>query len=247
MVKQKHRKKRKFRNILVTILAILLLLGVLALVAIKLFVVEDVVVEGNELYDSKVIEQAILNDEYSWNTLYVFFKYRFFDTEDIPFVDELEVSIADPHTLHVVVYEKIMLGYLYVPEKSQYAYLDKDGFVVEISEHMIPGVPRLEGIDCPDVVLYEKLPIDKDDLWDMLALTQTLKRNNLVPDSIVYGQNGSPVLDYGNIQIALGSQEYLTQKVERIGKILPMIKDRTGILHLENWTDETSNIVFDSQ
>ena len=247
MEKRRHRKKRKFRNILVTILAILLLLGVLALVAIKLFVVEDVVVEGNELYDSKVIEQAILNDEYSWNTLYVFFKYRFFDTEDIPFVDELEVSIADPHTLHVVVYEKIMLGYLYVPEKSQYAYLDKDGFVVEISEQMIPGVPRLEGIECPDVVLYEKLPIDKDALWDMLALTQTLKRNNLVPDSIVYGQNGSPVLDYGNIQITLGSQEYLTQKVERIGKILPMIKDRTGILHLENWTDETSNIVFDSQ
>ena len=247
MLRQKRRKKKRLKYVLVTILTILLVLGAAALIAIKLFVVENVEVEGNELYDSAVIEKTILNDEYSWNTLYVFFKYRFFHTEEVPFIDTMEVSITDPHTLHVVVYEKIMLGYLYVPELSQYAYLDKDGFVVELSTQVIPGVPKLEGIDCSDVVLYEKLPMDKDALWDMLTLTQTLKRNNLVPESVVYGQSGSPVLVYGNVQIALGTQEYLTQKVERIAKILPMIKDKTGVLHLEDWSGETSNIVFDEQ
>lgn len=247
MSKQKCKRRKTIKNVLVTILTILLVLAIAVLIAIKVFVVEQVEVEGNELYDSAVIEKTILNDEYSWNTLYVYFKYRFFDTGEVPFIDTMEVTIANPTTLHVVVYEKIMLGCLYIPEQSQYAYIDTDGFVVELSEHIIPGVPILEGIECQEVALYEKLPIDKDDLWDMLTLTQTLKRKNLVPDSVLYGTYESPVLQYGDIEICLGSQEFLTQKVERIVKILPLIKGKTGILHLENWSGEDSNVIFEEQ
>jgi len=38
-------------------------------------------VEGNRLYDSEVIEKAVLNDDFSWNSLYVFVKYKFVDNE----------------------------------------------------------------------------------------------------------------------------------------------------------------------
>ena len=57
-----------------------MLLAIAFLIVWKVFTVENVVVEGNELYSSEQIEQLVLNDEYSWNSLYVLLKYRIRDT-----------------------------------------------------------------------------------------------------------------------------------------------------------------------
>ena len=87
MAKKKEKKNRK--RTLVVLLLLLLLLGIGALVVLKVFTVEHVVVKGNELYDDEVISRWVLDDEYSWNTLYVYLKYRFREPETIPFVDTM--------------------------------------------------------------------------------------------------------------------------------------------------------------
>ena len=158
-------------------------LAILFLIALKLFTVKRVVVEGNELYDQKTIEDAVLNDKYSWNSLYVYLKYKVKDTKKIPFIDTMSISLNSPHTLHISVYEKGMLGYIYIPGINENAYFDKDGFVVETSSDTVPGVPCIDGISCDKVVLYEKLPIKQTMLKDILELTgsfpfSSLKRRN---------------------------------------------------------------------
>ena len=144
--------------------------------------------------------------------------------------------------MRIKVYEKGRMGYLYISSIDENAYFDKDGFVVETSAEKVADTPKITGIECNEVVLYEKLPIDEDTLRDILTLTQTLKRSNLVPDSIAYGADNAPVLKYGNVKV-----ELLTQKVERLDKILPQLSGMQGTLHLENWTEETTNIVFDKK
>ncbi|MCI7107568.1 MAG: cell division protein FtsQ [Lachnospiraceae bacterium] len=245
MIREKRKKARRRKNILSVLLAVMIVLAAAALIILKVFCVKKIVVEGNELYDSKVIENAVLNDEYSWNSLYVFIKYKFVDTKEIPFIDTMEISLEDPQTLHIKVYEKGMMGYLYIPSINENAYFDKDGLVVETSSEVIGGTPQIIGIDCDKVVLYEKLPIDGARLREILTLTQALKRNSLIPDSITYGVANEPELSYGNVKVKMGSLELLTQKVERLAKIKPKLKGLNGTLHLENWTEETTNIVFD--
>lgn len=229
------------------ILFILILIAIAILLIFTLFKVKKVEVEGNKLYDSDVIEKTVLNDEYSWNSLYVFLKYKFVDTKDIPFVDTMEISLKDPQTLHIEVYEKGIMGYLYIPSISENAYFDKDGIVVETSSEVIEGTPQIIGIDCEQVVLYEKLPIDASKLREILTLTQSLKRNSLIPDSITYGGANEPELAYQKVKVEMGSLELLTQKVERLAKIKPSLEGLEGTLHLENWTEETTNIVFDKK
>ena len=187
----------------------------------------------------------MLNDKYSWNSLYVFLKYRFVDTKKVPFVDTMEITLKDPQTLHIKVYEKGIMGYLYISSIDENAYFDKDGLVVETSSKVIDGTPQIIGIDCDKVVLYEKLPIGNAKLREILTLTQALKRNSLIPDSITYGVANEPLLAYGKIKVEMGSLELLTQKVERLAKIKPSLEGMDGTLHLENWTEETTNIVFD--
>ena len=245
MIKEERRKKKKRKNVLQILLVILIVAALAVLIIFNVFKVKNVQVEGNKLYDADVIEKAVLNDKYSWNSLYVFLKYRFVDTSEVPFVDTMEVTLKDPQTLHIKVYEKGVMGYLYIASISKNAYFDKDGFVTEISERIIEDTPQVLGIECDKVVQYEKLPIDATRLKELLTLTQALKRNDLIPDSITYGVDHEPLLTYGSIQVSMGSLELLTQKVERLAKIKPQLAGLTGTLHLENWTEETTNIVFD--
>ena len=67
----------------------------------------------------------------------------------------------------------------------------------------------------------------------------------MVPESIVYGEPDEPVLDYGDVWVSLGDLELLTQKVERMAKIMPSLENQHGILHLEDWTEESTNIRFE--
>lgn len=245
MIRKKRRHEKRLKHFLMGFLITICVLAVMFLIALKLFTVKKVVVEGNELYEQKVIEDAVLNDKYSWNSLYVYIKYKIKDTSKIPFIDTMSISLDSPHTLHISVYEKGMLGYIYIPGIDENAYFDKDGFVVETSSDTVPGVPRIDGISCDKVVLYEKLPIKKSTLRELLEVTQSLKRQELVPDSIDYGGGNAPEVHYGNVNVLIGDTTKLTRKIERLKAIMPSLDGLSGTLHLENWTEETTNIVFD--
>ncbi len=62
------------------------------------------------------------------------------------------------------------------------------------------------------MVLYEKLPVDDSRLKEILELTQALKREDLIPDSITYGGEGEPVISYGGLTVKMGDTKLLTQK-----------------------------------
>lgn len=246
MIKEERRRKKRRKIGLYILLILILLIAAGVFIVMNVFTVENVVVEGNELYSSTQIENMVLNDEYSGNSLYVDLKYRFVDIGEVPFVDTMEVSLDNPHTVHIKVYEKGMLGYLYINSIGQNAYFDKDGFVVETSTEVIDGVPKITGISCEEVVLYEKLQLENSDiLRDLLNLTQTLKKYNLLPDEIQYDSNMEPVLYYGTIQVKIGSEDNLSQKVVRLSIILPQLDGLSGTLHLETWTPETTDIIWD--
>lgn len=247
MIKEKRKKERFVKKLLIGILIFIVLIVIAVFVVVNVFVVEHVEIEGNELYEEQLITETVLNDEYSWNSLYVLLKYSFVDIKDVPFIDTMEVSLLDPQTLHIKVYEKGMLGYLYIAAIGENAYFDKDGFVVETSTRIIENVPKIEGITCDEVVLYEKLPIDNQNLRELLTLTMALKRENLEPDSIHFGLEQSPILSYGNTEVWMGSIELLTQKVTRLTQIMPSLNGVAGILHMEDWSEESPNIIFEKE
>ena len=243
---REQRKRQKRRKIgTVIFLIFIMLVAVAVLVVWNVFTVKEVRVEGNELYSSEQIEQLVLSDEYSWNSLYVVAKYHLVDTGDVPFVDTLEVSLENPHTLHISVYEKGILGCFYIDTIGQYAYFDKDGFVVETSSEEIPGIPKITGISCDEVVLYEQLPLEQEDvLENLLNLTQMLKKYDLLPQEIQYDESLKPILVYDGTRVVVGSDEYLTQKIARLSAIMPELAGLYGTLYLDSWTPDTTDIVY---
>lgn len=245
-MREKRRKRKRWKIRLAIILTILSLLGLGALVVVKVFTVKKVEITGNTHCPDETIKEWVLKDEYSWNSLYVYFKNKFVEPEDIPFVDTMEVSLKSPHVLKIRVYEKGTLGCVYMESLGQNAYFDKDGLVIEMSSDVIKGVPRITGLEVEEIVLYEKLPIKgKNVLKNLLSLTQNLKKYELVPDSINYSKDGSYTLNYSDINVLLGQAQHLNEKVLRLSYIMPQLKDLKGILHLEGWTEDTTDISFE--
>ena len=80
MIKEERRRKKRRKIGLYILLILILLIAAGVFIVMNVFTVENVVVEGNELYSSTQIENMVLNDEYSWNSLYVDLKYFFTDT-----------------------------------------------------------------------------------------------------------------------------------------------------------------------
>ena len=71
MIKEERRRKKRRKIGLYILLILILLIAAGVFIVMNVFTVENVVVEGNELYSSTQIENMVLNDEYSWNSLYV--------------------------------------------------------------------------------------------------------------------------------------------------------------------------------
>ena len=124
LLREKRRKKKKRKIKLTITLILFIILAALALIVWQVYRVKDVIVEGNAHYSKEQIERFVLDDEYSWNSLYVYLKYRFMEMEQIPFVDTMEISLENPKTLKIFVYEKEIIGYLYLSTIDQKVFFD---------------------------------------------------------------------------------------------------------------------------
>lgn len=243
MIRKKRKKRARRKRILISLLIFMCLTAVLVLIGIKGFTIRKVEVRGNELYTNKQIKDSVLNDEYSWNALYVVLKHRLFEKKEVPFIDEMEVELLSMHKIRIKVYEKAIIGY--IEANDQNVYFDKDGFVVEISQRLIEGVPKVEGIKCNKVIVYEKLNLDNNSALPLiLTFSQQLQKYELVPETVICNDKQNLSADFGNITVEIGDSEYLVEKVMRLHSIMPQITGKTGVLHLENWTPLTTDVFF---
>lgn len=244
MIRKKRKKRARKKKALLTVFVLLLVAGLLVLVGITGFRLKKVQVTGNELYSDEQIKDSVLNDEYSWNTLYVVFRHKLFAAREIPFIDEMEIELLTPNAIRIKVYEKAMIGYIAV--NGQNVYFDKDGFVVEISKRLIEQVPKVDGIECRKVVVYEKLNLDDENaLALLLTFSKQLAKYGLVPKTIAFHEGKNIQADFGAVKAEIGDSEYLVEKVMRLDAIMPRLAGKKGTLHLENWTPLASDIIFE--
>ena len=136
-----------------------------------------------------------------------------------------------------------MIGYVALSDGT-YVYFDRNGVVQEVSERLLDGLFPVEGISCEGARAGDELPVDQDILSYLTALLKGLENYEITPEGLTFGEDGSATVQYQGIQIQLGEQTNLEEKLMRLPKILPYLEGMTGILHLENWSRDNTDIVF---
>ena len=77
------------------------------------------------------------------------------------------------------------------------------------------------------------------------AVTRLFNKFDIKPDSISVDSGNSITLHYGTVDVCLGKDILLEEKMARVDAILPQLKGLSGTLHLENYSEDTVNIIFD--
>ena len=246
--RDKLSKRDIVRHVKRIVFCIILVLAIMIFVIVwKVFTVETVTVSGNTLYSAKTIEKTLLSDRFSWNSLYVYLKYRFKAPENMEYADHVSVYLDGPHGISIRVNEKEMVGYVYAGEENSYAYLDKDGTVLRLIKTPIENTVKICGLTVSDVELYKQVKMDdKTILQDLNRAERMLIKYGILPDTIYVQSANAIYLIYGKIYVNIGSTSYLNEKIVRLYSILPKIRAQklTGTLHLETWTESTTDVYF---
>lgn len=230
---------------MIVVLAALAVLFILGLSFAGVFRVRQVTVTGNAYYTKEEVVDLLLDEGSLQNTLLVYLRYKYQEHPEIPFIDDFEVTMDSWQSLKIRVYEKNMVGY--VRYLGQDVYFDKDGIVVESSTQELEGIPQISGVTFDSLAIHQPLSVEDPTIFDtILSITKLLTKYDLDPDEIRFGAGGELFLQLGDVKVALGTGENLDEKISRLKQLEEDLKDKSGTLHMENYTDETTHISLES-
>lgn len=224
----------------------MMLLGLLGgyYYVIKNYTVTTVYVQGNVHYTNEEIMEMVMDGYYGDNSIFLSLKYKDKSIEGVPFVEKMDISVLDPHTIKIDVYEKALAGYVEYLER--YMYFDKDGIIVETSTEKTKGIPMVTGLDFDHVILHQPLPVENVEIFDdILSITQLVNKYNLSIDKIFFGSDDTLTLYFEEVKVALGERLNLEEKVMELQYMLPELAGKRGTLRMENYTEETKTITFE--
>lgn len=224
------------------LIAGVILVLVLAIVLVSVRITE-ITVTGNERYTDEQMIEILFPDQLSRIPVICYLRNRFQEHETIPFVEDYKIVFQGPGRVEIIVYEKSVVGY--VSYMSSYMYFDKDGIIVESANEKLPGIPWITGLKFGQIVLYQKLPVESDEIFrEILNLTQILSVYEMQVDKIHYNSFGEATLYMGEIEVILGDNESLNGKVAELNDMLPQLAGRSGVLYLDSYDETKTNAMY---
>lgn len=225
------------------IVGIVLLVACIFLLLLSRYTVKTITVEGNTHYTNDEIVSMVMKNKLDRNSLFLSLKYRKKGIEGIPFIEKMSVNIVAPDTIKIIVYEKAVAGY--IEYLGKYMYFDKDGIVVETSDVKTEGIPQITGLKFEYVILHERLPIDNEEIFQLiLDITQLLTKYEIKADKIYFDKNNQMTLYFENIRVRLGDISNIDDKIIRLKSILPELEGEKGILRMDKYEENMTNITF---
>lgn len=230
------------KKIILIIVAALIVIAAVITFTVKVDIVD---VSGNEKYTAKEIEDKILDDRWSRFSVICFVRNLIEEKKEIPFVEDYKISFVSPTHIEIIVYEKSIVGY--VTYMSSNMYFDKDGIIVESSNETIEGYPEITGLKFGSIVLYKKLPVENEKVFDeILNITQDLTIYAIKVKRISYTSMNKVTLYLADedIDVILGTSDEIDGKIAELNDILHELKGYSGVLYLDTYDNNSTNVMY---
>lgn len=241
-------KRRINRKLLAAVLGLCALVaGLIAF--FQVFHIERVEVEGNLRYTDEEIKNLCMYGPLSYNSILMSVFQQYIDLSGEAFLDHVSVEYIDRNTIMLHVTETRLVGMFVI--NGYYYYFDQFGRVTEVlvekDEEEGKYVPEVSGLGASGIGLGHVIEFEKPEALNTVTAIRTMTdRYGTCPDKVEFDAALNITLQYGDITALLGPDDLLEEKLIRIDAILPSLSGYKGTLHLETFTRDTENIVFDS-
>lgn len=131
------------------------------------------------------------------------------------------------------------------PEEVDYGNENATEFHAAVTD-----VPRIVGLEMTNVELDQQIEVEDSSVFNtILGITRIVEKYEILPEIVYFDKDLEITLVYnqGTIHCQLGKDSLLEEKITRVAAILPNLSDKTGILHLEDYTTDTTNIIFSQE
>ncbi|MBO4899804.1 MAG: FtsQ-type POTRA domain-containing protein [Lachnospiraceae bacterium] len=213
---------------------IILVLAISIACVIRFCHVKAVIVDGNIHYSDDQIAAMVMDGFLGDNTVFLYLKYRDKEIKDVPFIETMSVTIESRDTIRITVFEKSLAGY--VEYMDRYIYFDRTGTVVESSQVLTPGIPMVTGLSFDHCIMYEPLPVEDPSLFEkVLDISQLMGKYGLNGDRIHFAQDGSLVLFFGDVEVLIGNDDFIDEKMMVLPDILQKLGGQKGTIDLTEY------------
>lgn len=226
--KRKRKLKKQFKILFITI-PIIIVIVALIIFAFQLKSVK-VNFDLNQFTESEV--KAYMDSKGIDNTLVFWLKDKIGQNETIDMFEEYSVKMNSPFKVTIDGYEKRLRGYI-LNEKTRY-YFDDEGRILKVTEEKIEGVPKVTGIECDKLVLYETIKTkNKDSLERLLTVSDAIGEYEFDVKRIDISDKQETTLYIKKIQVQLGNDNNLNKKLQTLNDMYDNVVKVRGILNMK--------------
>jgi len=237
-----NKTNRGIIKILTRLSAVCCIIATILLIFVNVYRLEEITVEGLTYYTKDEFVSKIANESSRKNTLLFRLQHWRDGNLVIPYIETYDVIMKDKNTIHIQVYEKILVGCVKI--MGQYLYFDKDGLVTESSVEQISGVPLVKGLEFDRIVLHETLKIQKDELFDViLNITKAIREYKIPAATITFNSRGEVELEVGTITVELGKRNAYDIPLQKLADIYPTVSDRNLTIDLSGYNGGDGDII----
>lgn len=226
------------------IIGVILLLLIITVGILSTFRITSIKYEGNKRVSEENLDERIFVNKYDKNPFVFYFKTKYREQPEIPFVDRYDVEIDSLHGITITVYEKDMIGY--VMYMGSYLYFDKDGMVVESSDVTQDDIPLVSGISFEYFILNKKLPVENEKVFDeILGITQQLNKYKLDIDKINISSDMEISLYMEDVIVELGKDDAtMNEKIADLSDLSGNLKGLSGTLDMKIYNESDTGYTF---
>ncbi len=224
-------------------LSVLAAFGLVLGLTVASLKVDEITVSGNSHYTDEELIERIFQTSADRNTVCCYIKDQIKEHQQIPFVEDYSLVFHSLSQVEVIVHEKSVVGY--VSYMSSCMYFDKDGIIVESTNGMIDGIPRIVGLEFGQIVLHQPIPVEDEDIFkDILNLTQILSVHEMKVDRIQFDKRRDTTLYMGDLVVFLGDHSDIDGKILRLSNMLPQLEGLSGTLYLDTYDPTNANMAY---
>lgn len=226
------------------IIGVIFLLLIITVGILSTFRITSIKYEGNKRVSEENLDERIFVNKYDKNPFVFYFKTKYREQPEIPFVDRYDVEIDSLHGITITVYEKDMIGY--VMYMGSYLYFDKDGMVVESSDVTQDDIPLVSGISFEYFILNKKLPVENEKVFDeILGITQQLNKYKLDIDKINISSDMEISLYMEDVIVELGKDDAtMNEKIADLSDLSGNLKGLSGTLDMKIYNESDTGYTF---
>lgn len=241
--KRRKKKKSKFGYYLYAVVILLLTITNITLATLLLTHVQSIQVTGTQHSQQSDIVSWVKEDPMTTNSLYTLFKFKTGSYTLPVYLEDVEVTLSAPWRVKVYVTEKAIIGCLI--DDNSYIYFDAEGLVLKKTTDYQEGVPLIEGLQIEkEAARYKKLQVANEKVFEYFVnVTKEIEKNELSPDRLVWEED-SMNLYFEQICVQLGKSNF-DEKVIQLTPILEKLEGKSGTLHLEHYTSDSTSISFE--